>query len=143
MRDSICCHRSRPALICVTPPLAAGATGRLQTTAAHAQPTVALAIAADDIQPEQLAVYTYPQLMPARLLRRYKRFLGDVAFAGAELAAADFTTIHVPNTGPMTGLLDTLPAEALLSVSSDPKRKYAHTLEFLRDSQVPLTCTSH
>mgnify|MGYP001810495801 FL=1 len=77
---------------------------------------------------DQPAILTYEQLVPARLLRRYKRFLGDVQLAGE----ASEVTIHVPNTGPMTGLLDALPADALLSVSRDPKRKYAHTLEYLQ-----------
>lgn len=75
------------------------------------------------------AVFIYDALAPATLHKRYKRFLGDVTLNdGTE------TTIHVPNTGPMTGLLDTLPSLALLSVSSNPARKYKHTLEWLKDS---------
>lgn len=85
------------------------------------------------VQPaEQPAILQYEQLVPARLLKRYKRFLGDVQLAGQ----AGEVTIHVPNTGPMTGLLDALPADALLSTSADPKRKYAHTLEYVKGAQV-------
>ncbi|PSC70862.1 Proline iminopeptidase [Micractinium conductrix] len=90
----------------------------------------------------------YEALVPGQLVKRYKRFLGDVlldgdgssggnapaaaaAAAPAQSTQAAVTVVHVPNTGPMTGLLDALPAPALLSVSTDPKRKYAHTLEWL------------
>jgi sugar fermentation stimulation protein A len=41
-------------------------------------------------------------------------------------------TIHVPNTGPMVGLLGALPAPAFLSRSSNAARKYALTLEWIR-----------
>ena len=67
-------------------------------------------------------------LHPCKLHRRYKRFLGDVSFGNDETVV-----IHVPNTGPMTGLLDHLPSRALVSESSNPKRKYKHTLEWMMD----------
>ncbi|KAL6767570.1 hypothetical protein ACKKBF_B35765 [Auxenochlorella protothecoides x Auxenochlorella symbiontica] len=85
---------------------------------------------------EPASLLTYETMVPARLLRRYKRFLGDVELrvdAQDEDAAPSTTqaVIHVPNTGPMTGLLDELPSRVALSLSANLKRKYAHSLEWI------------
>jgi len=63
-----------------------------------------------------------PPLTEAVFLRRYKRFLADVVIDGVE------TTVHCPNTGSMKNCM----AESQpcwLSLSANPKRKYAHTWE--------------
>ena len=65
-------------------------------------------------------------LKPAKLLRRYKRFLADV-----ELPDNTRLTVHCPNTGSMLGCNDPgLPV--MISRSDNPKRKYPHTLEMVK-----------
>lgn len=72
-----------------------------------------------------------PPLARGVLLRRYKRFLADIEIGSG--AHRKRMTIHCPNTGAMTGCAEPGSA-AWYSTSANPRRKYAHTLELVRDA---------
>lgn len=68
----------------------------------------------------------FPQpLIPARLVRRYKRFLADV-----RLESGSTVTVHCPNTGSMMGCVEA-DARVFLSRSRNVKRKYPFTWEIV------------
>jgi sugar fermentation stimulation protein A len=71
-------------------------------------------------------LYRYSKLIPAKLIRRYKRFLADIVLNESE------TTIHCPNTGPMIGLGMDKEPPILISYHESKTRKHAHTLEAIK-----------
>ena len=75
-------------------------------------------------------------LQPAILIKRYKRFLADVI-----LADKSTTTIHVANTGAMTGCAE--PNDiAWYSTSSNPKRKYPFSWELTQTKKNHFICVN-
>lgn len=64
-------------------------------------------------------------LVQAKLVKRYKRFLADV-----ELKDGSVITAHCPNPGSMLGMCDA-GMNAYLSYSADPKRKLPWTLKLV------------
>lgn len=66
-----------------------------------------------------------PDLIPGKLIKRYKRFLADV-----ELDSGEKVTAHCPNTGTMRACSEP-GRKVYLSSHDNPKRKYKHTWEII------------
>ena len=69
-----------------------------------------------------------PALIPATLIKRYKRFLADV-----ELSDGRVITVHTPNTGSMMGLSEP-GMQVWLRDTQNPTRKYQFSWEMTEPS---------
>lgn len=74
------------------------------------------------------------QLIPAQLIKRYKRFLADVTLADGQAL-----TVYCPNTGSMMNCAEP-GSRVWLSYSDDPKRKYAYTWQLVQNHPGELAC---
>ncbi|MEZ5523376.1 MAG: DNA/RNA nuclease SfsA [Pseudomonadales bacterium] len=76
----------------------------------------------------------FTSLTPARLVKRYKRFLADVVLEGGRELTA-----YCPNTGSMLNCAE--PGSPVwLSYSDDPKRKYAYTWQLVQNRPGEIAC---
>lgn len=77
-----------------------------------------------------------PPLQKATLIKRYKRFLADVILVDGSKA-----TIHVANTGAMTGCAE--PGNTVFySTSDNPKRKYQFSWELTQTKENHMICVN-
>ena len=75
-----------------------------------------------------------PELKPAKLLRRYKRFLADI-----ELPNREILTIHCANTGALIGC-GSAGDTVFYSTSDSTTRKYPHSWEITQLQNGQLVC---
>ena len=68
----------------------------------------------------------FSNLIEARLVKRYKRFLSE-----HELVSGETVVAHCPNTGPMLGLL-IKGSKTYLSISQNKNRKLKYTWEIIK-----------
>lgn len=77
------------------------------------------------VKPDHSPGILLPQLIRGRLVRRYKRFLADVA-----LDTGETVTAHCPNSGSMLACSE--PGQPVfLSVHDNPRRKLKYTWELI------------
>jgi sugar fermentation stimulation protein A len=72
------------------------------------------------------ADWIWPELVPGKLVKRYKRFLADVKLGNGQLVTA-----HCPNTGSMIGCSEP-GSPVFLTYHDDPKRKLNHTWQLIQ-----------
>ena len=76
------------------------------------------------------------QVQPAKLIKRYKRFLADI-----ELNSGEETTIHCANTGAMKGCAE--PNDTVwFSTSTNSKRKYPFSWEITQSQDDHFICVN-
>ena len=77
----------------------------------------------------------FPELIPGKLIKRYKRFLADIILENGEEVTA-----HVPNSGAMTSCIEEN-CPVWLTFHDNPKRKLKYTLELTQMGNI-LICTN-
>jgi sugar fermentation stimulation protein A len=80
---------------------------------------------------------TYQNLLPGKLIKRYKRFLADI-----ELEDGSIVTAHCPNSGRMTSCLGG-GWPVMLSESANPARKYKYTWEMVHNGKCWIGINTH